>query len=193
MAGIFEAPAVECTGTGFVVPRELVPHPASHQVRDFCRNADYLWRLCIGLAYRNSRVRLDPRNPNDPGMAAIREAVRVLAKAPDELFQYRSVEAVAAYIVNMLASEEMHRDEREGALPRETRGALLRLFIGILVAVYLMLRLVLAALTRHPDALTFVLVMLASCLRHGRHDEPDDPAFLPMCPYQRSLGRRPQS
>jgi hypothetical protein len=68
---------------------------------------------------------------------------------------------------------------RADAFPPVDRTALLRLVDGILTALCLTLILVLAALARRPDRLTFVLVMLAACLRYGRREEPDDHAFLP--------------
>jgi hypothetical protein len=54
---------------------------------------------------------------------------------------------------------------RDDALPRDTKAALLRFLDGILAALRLMLVRVLDALSRRPDALAFVLVMLAACLR----------------------------
>jgi hypothetical protein len=75
--------------------------------------------------------------------------------------------------------------------PRDNRAALLRLLDGILSALCLMLVLVLAALSRQPNALAFVLVILAVCLRYGRRSEPDGHAFLPMRRYQTSLGSCP--
>lgn len=65
------------------------------------------------------------------------------------------------------------------------------MIIGILIAVFLMFTLVLAALIRHPDAPILVLVMLTTCLRYGHRDEPDDLVLLPRRPYQTSLGSCP--
>jgi len=77
------------------------------------------------------------------------------------------------------------------ALPPDNRAALLRLLGGILAVLCLMLVRVLAALSRRPDALTFVLVMLAACLRYGRREDPDDGTSLPIRRYRPSLGSCP--
>jgi hypothetical protein len=81
---------------------------------------------------------------------------------------------------------------RPDAFPPVDRAALLRLFGGILTALCLTLILVLAALARRPDGLTFVLVMLAACLRYGRREEPDDHAFLPKVDIGHRQGSSPQ-
>jgi hypothetical protein len=81
---------------------------------------------------------------------------------------------------------------RPAAPPPDNKPTLLRLLDGILAALRLMVILVLAALSRHPQALTFVLVMLAACLHYGRRAEPAERAFLPMRQFQRSLGSCPQ-
>jgi hypothetical protein len=65
----------------------------------------------------------------------------------------------------------------------DSKAALLRFVDGVLAALCLLLVRVLAALARHPDVLTFVLVMLAACLRYGRRGESDDyalPAHAPI-------------
>ena len=72
-----------------------------------------------------------------------------------------------------------------------SRAGLLRVIDGILAALRLLLVLVLTALTRQLNARTFVLVMLAVCLRYGRRTEPGDHAFLPMRRNLTSLGSRP--
>jgi hypothetical protein len=81
---------------------------------------------------------------------------------------------------------------REEALSPDSRAALLRLLDGILAALCLMLVLVLAALSRHPDGLIYLLVMLAVCLRYGHRGEPDAYTSLPPRRYERSLGSCPQ-
>lgn len=73
-------------------------------------------------------------------------------------------------------------------LPPENKAALVRLLGGILAALSLILILVLTALTRHPNVLTLVLVMLAACLHFGRRGEPDDHGSLPMRRNQTSWG-----
>src|SRR5215813_4666631 len=50
----------------------------------------------------------------------------------------------------------------------------------------------LAAFSRRPDTLTFVLVLLAACLRHGRREEAGDHAFLPTRRNLTFLGSCPQ-
>jgi len=80
---------------------------------------------------------------------------------------------------------------QEDALPAGSTAAFLRFIDGILAALRLMLVLVLTALSQQLDALDFVLVILAACLRYGRREEPDDHAFLPMRRFQMSLGRCP--
>ena len=81
---------------------------------------------------------------------------------------------------------------RPDAFPPVDRAALLRLVDGILTALCLTLILVLAGLARRPDGLTFVLVMLAACLRYGRREEPDDHAFLPKADIGHRRGSSPQ-
>jgi len=81
---------------------------------------------------------------------------------------------------------------RKDALPPDNRVTLLRLLDGILAALRLMLVRVMAALSRRPAVLTFVLVMLAACLRYGRREEPGDYLSLPTRRYQTSLGGCPQ-
>jgi hypothetical protein len=79
---------------------------------------------------------------------------------------------------------------QEDALPGST-AVFLRFIDGILAALRLMLVLVLSALSQQPDALAFVLVILATCLRYGRREEGDDHAFLLIRRFQISLGRCP--
>jgi len=70
----------------------------------------------------------------------------------------------------------------------EHRQAFVRFLDGILAALRYMLGRVLAAISRQPAALAFVLVVLATCLRYGRRSDTDDHAFLPTRRYQTSLG-----
>jgi hypothetical protein len=65
----------------------------------------------------------------------------------------------------------------------DSKAVLLRFVDGVIAALCLLLVRVMAAIARHPDVLTFVLVMLAVCLRYGRRGEPDDyalPAHAPI-------------
>lgn len=80
---------------------------------------------------------------------------------------------------------------QDDALPTGST-AFLRFIDGSLAALRLMLVLVLATLSQQLDALDFVLVILAACLRYGRREEPDDHAFLPMRRNKTSLGWCPQ-
>lgn len=70
----------------------------------------------------------------------------------------------------------------------DRRAAFLRLLDGLLAVLCLLLVRVLAALSRRPDVRTFVLVMLAVCLRYGRREESDDYALPAPCRHERSLG-----
>ena len=70
----------------------------------------------------------------------------------------------------------------------DSKATLLHLIDSMLAALCLLLVRVLAALSRRPDVLTFVLIMLAACLRYGRREEADDYSSLPMPRYERSLG-----
>jgi hypothetical protein len=72
-----------------------------------------------------------------------------------------------------------------------SRVGLLRVIDGILAALHRQLAVVLTALARHLDTLSFVLVMLATCLRYGRRAEPGDHAFLPMRRNLTSMGSCP--
>jgi hypothetical protein len=81
---------------------------------------------------------------------------------------------------------------QEDVFSPDSNAALLRMLDGILAALCLMLVLVLAALAQRPDGLTFVLVMLAACLRYGRREEPDDYAFLPKVDIGHRQGSSPQ-
>lgn len=74
-------------------------------------------------------------------------------------------------------------------LASDSRDALLRFVDGVLAALRLMLVVMLAALSRVADVVTFVLVMLAACLRYGRRQEPGDHDSLVSRRYQTSAGR----
>ena len=77
-------------------------------------------------------------------------------------------------------------------LPDESRSKLLRFIMGILAALRILLARVLAATSRRPDALTFLLLMLAACLRYGHREEPDDHALLSLRRNLTSMGSCPQ-
>ena len=81
---------------------------------------------------------------------------------------------------------------QENVFSPDSKAAFVRMLDGILAALCLTLILVLAALARRPDGLTFVLVMLAACLRYGRREEPDDHTFLPKVDIGHRQGSRPQ-
>jgi len=66
---------------------------------------------------------------------------------------------------------------------------LVRLIDGKLAALFIAL----TVLSRHPNALSFVLVMLAACLRYGRREEPDDHAPMPMREKRTSVRELPAS
>jgi hypothetical protein len=69
--------------------------------------------------------------------------------------------------------------------------ALVRLIDGILAALTLLLVAILSALSHQPDAIAFVLVVVATCRHYGHRGEPDGHSFLPMHPGQTSVGGRP--
>jgi hypothetical protein len=95
-----------------------------------------------------------------------------------------------------LAHEDAHLhldwDEPD---PTDSRSPaeILRFIDGFLAALRLLLLLVLTALSQQLDALSFVLVMLAACLRYGRRAEPGDHDFLPMRRNLTSLGSCPHA
>ena len=91
-----------------------------------------------------------------------------------------------------LAAESLLLEFQAGVLPADSKAASLRLIDGILAALRLLFGLVLTALSQHLNVLTFVLVMLAVCLRYGRRAEPDDCAFLPMRRNLMSMGSCPR-
>ena len=59
-------------------------------------------------------------------------------------------------------------------VPSIYRDGLVCMVDGIRTALCLVLILVLAALTRRPKLVSFLLVLLAVCLRYGHRSEPDD-------------------
>lgn len=65
---------------------------------------------------------------------------------------------------------------------------ILHLIDSAIAFLWLMFVRLLAALSRHPTAVAFGLVILATCFRYGRRSEPSDDNFLPMRRYQTSLG-----
>jgi hypothetical protein len=80
---------------------------------------------------------------------------------------------------------------RAGTFVSGIRNTFLRLLDSILAALCLMLVRARNGLSARPNALTFLLVMLAACLRYGRHSEPDDHAFLPPPPISDVVGKLP--
>ena len=176
------------------------------QARDLRRGIEDVSSLRYTLAHENAHLQLEPRSPNFTGMTAFLEAFQWLTGVArfgerPQVLSTDAVPASARLVQNqitghgfvVLPGPQPLLAFKEGALSRDNRTALLRLLDGILAALRLMLVRVLAALSRHPDALAFVLVLLAACLRYGRRSEPDDHAFLPIRRYQRSSGSCPQS
>lgn len=76
---------------------------------------------------------------------------------------------------------------RGGSLLADSWIASLSLIDSLLRVFHCMMALR-VAISRRPGILTFVLLLLAVCLRYGRREEPDDHAFLPIRRYQTSLG-----
>jgi hypothetical protein len=176
------------------------------QARGLWRGIEDMSSLRYTLAHENAHLQLESRNPNVTGMTAFLGIFQWLTRVAryGERPQAPSADAVpaSARLVQGqitghgcvgLPGPRLLLAFKEGALPRDNRTALLRLLDGTLAALRLMLVRVLAAFSRHPDALTFALVLLAACLRYGRRGEPDDHAFLPTRRYQTSLGSCPQS
>jgi hypothetical protein len=144
------------------------------QARDLRRDIQDVSSLRYTLAHENAHLQLDSRSPNFSGMAALLEVLHLLAGLVrfDERPQAPSTDAILAnawLVQNQnaghgfvgLPSPRLPLAFREGVLPRNNKSASLRLLDGILAALCLMLMRVLAALSRHPDGLIFVLVMLA--------------------------------
>jgi len=169
---------------------------ASRQAGDLRRGIEVVSRLRNDLAHENAHLQL--AGTNSTGMTAYLAAFEWLADVArlNEWLQVPSSDADPAGA--LLAQQPdigqwLPRTFRADALMRHSRVALLRLLDGILGALSLMLVRVKTALSRHPDALIFVLVMLSACLRYGRREEPGDHAFLPTRRYQTSLESCPQS
>jgi len=186
------------TGIGFFVSHRALVTSAqvisSGQVRVLRRGIDEVSSLRYTLAHENAHLELEPlKGPNFTGMTAILGAFEGLAGATriGERPQVPSTDEVPASTLLVhnqvtwrrfvgLPGQRCLLAFREDVLPQDNRSVFLRLLDGVLAALRLMLVRVLAALSLHADALTFVLVMLAACLRYGRRSEPDDHAFLPM-------------
>jgi hypothetical protein len=170
---------------------------AHRQARDLRRGIEDLSRLRYDLAHENAHLQL-LGGANSTGMTACLEAIDWLA-AVARLNEWLQAPSSDADPASALVAQQPDGGPwllpkfNEAALPRDSGVALLRLLDGILAALCLMLVRVLAALSRHPDALMFVLIMLAACLRYGRREEPGDHAFLLTRRYQTSLGSCPQS
>ena len=186
------------TGSGVLIGRGLVL-TAAHVIYprhagDLRRGIEDVSRLRNTLAHEDAHLQLESRSPNFTGMTVILGGIdwltvtawllerpqgpstdAVSASAP--LAQYEGTEHGFA----RLPGSRLLLAFREDVLLRDNGNALLRLFDGILAALRLALVLVLAALSQHPDALIFVLIMLAACLRYGHRGEPDDHA-LPALP-----------
>ena len=76
---------------------------------------------------------------------------------------------------------------REARL-QKFRENLLRLVDGIRAALCLMLMLILSTLSRRLDALSFVLILLATSRRFGRRSDPGDHAFPALTPVPVVIG-----
>ena len=176
------------------------------QARDLRRGIEDVSSLRYTLAHENAHLELESQGRNFTGMTSVLAASQWLASVAwiDERPQVPSTDAAPAsarlaqnqitgHGLVGLPGPRLLLAFRQDVLPSDNRSAFLRLLDGILAALHLMLVRVLAALSRHPDALTFVLVMIAACLRYGRRSEPDDHPFLPPRRYQTSLGRCSQS
>jgi hypothetical protein len=170
---------------------------ASRQARELRRGIEDVSRLRYDLAHENADLPV-LAGVNSTGMTACLAVFEWLAGVArlNEWLQVPSSDADPASA--LLAQQPdiglwITRTFRADALLRHSRVAFLRLLDGILRALCLILVRVQTALSRHPDALMFVLIMLAVCLRYGRREEPGDHAFLPTRRYQTSLGICPQS
>ena len=151
-------------------------------------NITELRRLRSDIVHETAHRQFYLAGYNSSGMSSVFEALRWfsgLARV-DEQFEGAStaVPLAAAPLVQVRSTEH-------GFVPQIDRAALLHLLDGILTALGLTLILVLAALARRPDGLTFVLVMLAACLRYGRREEPGDPRLAAQVQYRTSLGSSP--
>jgi hypothetical protein len=93
----------------------------------------------------------------------------------------------------------MHRQltEETSSHPQElfqnVRDSLLRLVDGIRTVLRLMLIRVLSALSRRPDRLDFVLIILASCRSYGHRGEPADHALPALTSMSAVIGEAARS
>ena len=72
-------------------------------------------------------------------------------------------------------------------------ASIVRVFDRVLAALHLMRIRVRTGIRHHPNALTFVLVMLAACRHYGKRSEPDDHASLVIRRHLVSMGSCPQT
>jgi hypothetical protein len=208
--GLSGGPVMAITGTDLVATDVLITSPGLDHVSDLRRSIGQVSRLRFTLAHENAHLLLlDGHGSNHSGSTAIIEALQLLSSATRGAAEGwwlngHQADAAPAGTVPLPHDQYTGREFggprgpliplafREDVLPPGSRTALLRFIDGILAALCLMLVLVLAALSRHLDALTFALVMLAACFHYGRREEPDDHASLPIRRYQRLLGGCPQ-
>lgn len=206
MIGLSGGPVMAITGSGFVATGVIHTSPALDHVGDLRRSIGHVSRLRFTLAHENAHLLLlDGHGSNQSGAAAFIDVLHLFGSAAwgaAEGWWPNGLQADAG----PAGTAQLPRDQytgpefggrrgplvrltfRENVLRPGSRTALLRFIDGILAALCLMLVLVLTALTRHLDALTFALVILAACFRYGRREEPDDHGSLPICRYQRLLG-----
>lgn len=81
-----------------------------------------------------------------------------------------------------LPNPTVHLTFHEDLIPASRMKELRRFIDGVLAALCFMLAIVLAALSRRPDALALLLLIISACLHYGRREDPDD--FAP-CPIRR--------
>jgi hypothetical protein len=166
--------------------------------RGLRREIESLARLRSDLAHENAHLQLEVlHGVNSTGLTGILEALKLLSGVAwlDERPQVPSSDADpvgALFEQRQDVGRQVPPPAREAALPRDGRAALLHLLDGTIATLGLALVCVLAGLSHRPDALMFVLIMLAVCRRYGRREEPANHAFLPTRRFQTSLGSRPQ-
>jgi hypothetical protein len=177
-------------------------YPALDHVHDLRRAIADVSGLRNTLAHEQAHLLIPWRSPNSSGMTAAVEAFQWLAGATrvDERPQASPADAILARTPPM-QDQDLGHDFVELPTSRLlmrfvedvlNRIALLRFLASILAPLCLRLARVLAACSRRPGTLAFLLVMLAVCRRYGRHDDPDDHHFLPMRRYLTSWGGCPQ-
>jgi hypothetical protein len=177
----------------------IIDPSALPQVSGLRRSIGDISRLRYNLAHEVAHVLLF--GPNSTGMTAALDTVRYFDDTSlGPPFRVHGLTQAIAVSRGIFSSRGIHsglsirlRIRIPADVLPDSKAALLRFLGRVLTALSLVLVLVLAALSRHPDAITFVLVMLAVCLRYGRRGDSDGYAFLPFCPHQRSLGSRPPS